>query len=1428
MLSDAQRAGLAARLRRGRAEVTGGIPRRPAGRPDAPLSYGQEQLWFVDRFAPGEPTYNIPLALGLSGALDAAALHRALGALVTRHEALRTRLVTGAEGHPVQVVDPPRRPALPLTDWSGLASDARRERLLAFIDAEAVAPFDLSAGPLLRTFLLRLDAAEHVLLVVVHHTVFDGWSAGVLLRELAALYGQAGDLPELPVQFADYALWERDRLQGPALAELADYWRGALEGFETLQFPTDRPRPVLDNFDGELAQHLAGRELLDDLRDVSRQAGTTLFVTLMAGLAALLHRYTGQTDVVVGTVSANRTRPELESLIGFLVNTLPIRADLSGDPTFAELLAQVKAATVGAYGHQDLPFGKLVETLGVDRDASRAPVFQVALTYAERDPTPACAAGVEFTLTDLVVGIKAAKFDLGLLAEARADGLWFECSYKTALFDAATVRRLLGHLEVLLRGVAAGPAARLSELPLLTDAELHQELAEWNDTAAVVPPGCVHQLFEAAAAAAPGAVAAEYGDESVSYAELDRQADRIALRLRELGVGPESLVGVCMPAGLRRLAAFLGIWKAGGGYVPLDPGLPAERLSFMVADTGMAVVLTDDLSAGRVPPAAIVVNLDREWERISGLAGELGDVGVTPANAAYVIYTSGSTGQPKGVVVEHRHAVNFLHGMVERWRIGGADAVLQFAAFTFDVSVLDMYLPLVSGARLVLAPAATLHSPARLAALIRDRRVTFACLPPAVLALLAGQDFPHLRTLVSAGEELAPELARRWLRPGLRLVNGYGPTEATVLATCQELDASTVSPPPIGRPVWPNYRGYVLDAHLNPVPVGVTGELHIGGASVARGYLNRPELTRERFIGDPFVPGERLYKSGDLVRRRRDGAIVFLGRIDHQVKIRGLRIETGEIDTALAAHPAVAQAVTTVITDHAGEKQLAAYLRPEPGARPDPAALRAHLARSLPAYMIPAHLITVAEFPLNSSGKVDRAALPVPEPRPVAARHAEPATFTETVLVGLYATVLHREQVGATDGFFDAGGNSLQAMRLIDLISEATGVDVGVTTVFLHPTPRQLAASIDATRSGAAPAPGSDPLVELSAGVSEPPLFLVHPVGGTVFAYAPLARELAGAFRVYGLEAPGLRQPGATAVSLAGLADDYTARIRAAQPGGPYRLAGWSMGGVIAFEVARRLEEAGAEVALLALLDAPFAVPGSGSPAEPAVAGQFVADAALSLGWDPAQSPDPATSSAARQLEWLAGRLGIDDQAGALRSRFDVFAAHSGMLAGYRPAGPSVRAPTLIVSADDSPNAPAAARWPQVLDGPVSALRVAGDHYTFLRPPLLAEVARSILKEATVSTDLRIEAVAREGLTRVLDSDTPPHLEPRLQPADLDPDLDLADGYGLTSLNKVLFLMSVCDDTQVSLASFTEPDVAAMRTLRDVVTALAKYASTAA
>ena len=1027
-----------------------------------PLSFAQERMSWCEEFSHGLVAQHVPNLVWLRGPLDTAALGRAVGALVTRHEVLRTRLARDDSGRRAQAIGAaPDTVDLDPADFSELDLDAARAATAAFAVEQAMRLFDLAGEWLARFRLVRLAGDEHALVIVVHRTAFDDYSSGVLLADLAALYraevtGEPSGLARPEIQFADYAAWERDRLTGPELAGLERYWLEALAGVETSQFPTDRARPLVASHDGQVERVLASPEVLGALTELSSREGTSLFVTLTASLQVLLSRYTGQANIVTGTEIPNRDRPELAALVGPVANPLPVRADLAGDPAFTELLGRVAAAVQATRAHQDLPFARLAEILHLDHDVSRFPVFQIGLTCAE-PVADTEAAGVTFHRAR--VPLRGAMYDIDFVAEPRPDGLRLEATYVPELFDPATIRRLLGNWQVLLAGIAADPSARLSRLPVLTEAELHDELVAWNDTAAQFPPLSIHEAFEQQVAADPEVIAAEFEGEEVSYAGLNRRANQIARRLRALGVGPETLVGVCQQTGLRRLAGLLGIWKAGGGYVPLDPELPAERLSFMIADTGMVAVLTDTATAASVPPAEGVtpVSLDDEWEQISGLDdGNLTGTGSDRSNVAYVIYTSGSTGEPKGVVVEHRQAINFLQGMVRAWGIGPGGAVLQFAAITFDVSVADMFLALTSGARLVLARPETLHSPPRLAELIRKAEVSFACLPPTVLSLLRGEDFPSLRTLLSAGSELSTELFRSWLRDGLEIYNGYGPTEASMGATFMRMDAGTQLPPPIGRPK-PNYRVYVLDPYLNPVPVGVTGELHIGGPGVARGYLNRPELTRERFIPDPFAAGQRLYKTGDLVRRRPDGTIMFVGRADDQVKIRGLRVELGEIQAALVSHPDVAQAEVVVVTDAAGEKQLAAYLRAEPDTDPQIADIVAHLTKQLPGYMMPAYLTMLAEFPLTTNGKINKAALPAPQTISAGATRTPPRTLLETILVDLYATVLGHEQVGAIDSFFDVGGNSVQAMQFISKLRTTLDVDLDVSAVFLAPTPRQLA-----------------------------------------------------------------------------------------------------------------------------------------------------------------------------------------------------------------------------------------------------------------------------------------------------------------------------------------------------------------------------------
>jgi amino acid adenylation domain-containing protein len=1082
LLSDKQRASLVARLRDEDRTAVAGIPRRAADLTELPLSYGQEQLWFQSLLAPDSPTYNITLALRMTGPLDARALGAALDGLVARHEALRTRLVS-VDGRPSQVIDPPAPRHWPTMDLSGIESARREEALRKLARAYAAVPFGLADEPLFRAQLVVLDDREHVLLVTAHHTVSDGWSFDVLCRELAVHYeaaaaGRQLDLPELPIQFADYALWERNRLDGPELAEHVAYWRKVLDGAGPLQVPTDRPRPAVQSFEGDIEWQPFGADLLAALRALSRRQGTTLYVTLLAALQVFLHRYSGQPDIVVGTVSANRGRPELAPLIAYLVNTLPIRVDVSGDPTFEELVAQVKTATVEAYAHQELPFAKMVEALNVARDASRSPVFQIVFSVIDEREAELTAAGLAIRPT--VVYGPVVKFDLEFTMDAAGD-FRVGITYATSLFELATVRRMLDSLRVLMTGIVADPARRLSGLPIMSDQDLRRELVEWNDTAVDFPRACLHELFEQQARTRPAALAVVHGEQRLTYAQLDARAEHAASHLRERGVGPEVLVGVHMRPSVDRLVAILGILKAGGAYVALDPDYPTERLSFMLGDTKAPLVLVDERhEPGEPMPGRPVFDRELEVERglrldrLPGVevlvprhafdsrpATESGPR-AEPGNPAYVLYTSGSTGRPKGVVVEHGQIVNYIQGMVPLLSLGERDRLLQLASLNFDVSVMDMFFALGSGATVVFGDREDLLSPPLLARFMREQRLTYACLTPAMLNLLSGEDFPDLRVVLSAGEALPPEVAAPWLRPGLRLYNGYGLTETAVGGVCALMEPGDIEPVPIGVPI-PNYRAYVLDTRRNPVPVGVVGELYLGGAGTARGYLNRPELTSERFLADPFrpEPDARMYRTGDLARRRADGSLFFLGRLDGQVKIRGQRIELGEIEATLADHPAVSLAVVVVrgpAGAPTGEQQLVGYVRVDPhGPAPAEADLRRHLARRLPGYMVPEHIVLLDEFPVNNSGKIDRAALPAPDLGARRRAHVPPRTLLEVMLVDTYARLLKVERVGAEDSFFDLGGNSLQAMLLLSELSKDLGVNARITSIFLAPSPRQLA-----------------------------------------------------------------------------------------------------------------------------------------------------------------------------------------------------------------------------------------------------------------------------------------------------------------------------------------------------------------------------------
>jgi amino acid adenylation domain-containing protein len=1047
----------------------------PAGRTGAlPLSFAQERLWFIDRLEPGSATYNLPAALRLAGGLDEAALERALGEVVRRHEALRT-VFAEADGSPVQVIAPFAGFALPVEDLSGLGEADREAAVGRRAGEEASRPFDLSAGPLFRAALLRLDAEEHVLLLSMHHIVSDGWSMGVLFRELSALYeayreGRESPLPELPVQYADYAVWQREQLAGEVLDGQLAYWRERLAGApELLELPADHPRPAVQTYRGASVPVELSPELLERLQALGRSEGATLYMTLLGAFQVLLGKYAGSEDVVVGSPIAGRTRGEVEDLIGFFVNTLVLRTDLSGDPSFREVLGRVREATLGGYAHQELPFEKLVAELQPERSLSHSPLFQVMFTLQDAGGGGGALPGLK--MSGAGAAMEFAQFDLSLEVVATAQGLRGGLNYSTALFERGTAERMLGHLERVLEQVAADADVRLSQLELLGEPERALVLDEWNQTAAEVPADrCIHELFAEQAERTPEAVAVRLEDASLTYAELNARANQLAHHLRGHGVGPEVRVGVLMERSLEMVVSLLAVLKAGGAYVPLDPALPAERLAYMLDDSAVPLVLVQDTLRGAVPAreGVAVLAVDAEWPRISNESADDPRKGAGPDSLAYVIYTSGSTGRPKGVMNQHRGVVNRLVWMQAQFGIGADDVVLQKTPFGFDVSVWEFFWPLQQGARLVMARPDGHRDPAYLRDVVEREGVTTlhfvpSMLQPFVEAVEAGR-CGSLRHVVCSGEALPLALVRRFydrFAGPVELTNLYGPTEAAVDVSCWTCPRDgAAAAVPIGRPVW-NTALYVLDASLKPVPVGVPGELYIGGVQVARGYQGRAAMTAERFVPDPFSAegGARLYRTGDRARWRADGAIEYLGRLDFQVKVRGFRIELGEIEAALRRHESVTDCVV-VARAEAGEQRLVAYVVGE--AQAD--TLRAHVRRSLPEYMVPAAFAFLETLPLTPNGKLDRKALPAPELAPAEDRYVAPRTQAEEVLAGIWAEVLKVERVGVEESFFDLGGHSLLATRVVSRIRQVFAIELPLRALFEGPTVAALAGRVEDER----------------------------------------------------------------------------------------------------------------------------------------------------------------------------------------------------------------------------------------------------------------------------------------------------------------------------------------------------------------------------
>jgi amino acid adenylation domain-containing protein len=1040
-----------------------------------PLSFAQERLWFMDQLEPNQPLYNIPDTHSFKGPLDLEALQRSLSEIVRRHEILRTTFQT-VGGQPVQVIAPPQPLAVPVIDISHLPDAERTAEAQRLADEESIQPFDLSRGPLFRVQLVRLAKEEHLLLFTMHHIISDGWSLQVLGRELGTLYqayksGQTSPLPELPIQYADFAVWQREWLQGEVLEKQLNYWREKLGGdLPELELPFDHARPARQSFRGEAEGIELNAEVSRRVKEIAREQGTTLFMTLLAAFNVLLWRYTGQEDLLVGTPIANRTRSETENLIGFFVNTLVLRTEMNASSSFRDLLEQVRETTLGAYDHQDVPFEKLVEELQPERSLNRNPLFQVL--FALQDGGELKLSGLELTWMDTKNDI--AKFDLSFYISDTPNGFyaWFE--YDKDLFEQATIARMLKHFEVLVERIAMNPDAKLSELEILTQAE-REQLWAWNQTATDYGRDqCIHQIFEAHAAQQPQAVAVIDGEKQLTYEELNQRANQLARFLRSKGVGPEVRVGVLLERSWEFDLAVLGILKAGGAYVPLDVTYPRQRLQFMLEDTGMRLLLTEQAQSEVVTEVKEVVYLDQSEELFANESCENPENLTTSDGLAYVMYTSGSTGQPKGVAVTHC-AINRIVRATNYIQLDNSCRLAQGSNVSFDASTFEIWGALLNGGTLIVLPRETVLSPLELKRAISKQQINTLWLTTSLFNQMAQsipEAFASLRYLLFGGEASDAQAVKRVLERGRaqHMINGYGPTEGTTFTCCYEVNevAAGARTLPIGRAV-SNTDVWVLDRQMQLVPVGVTGELYIGGDGLAREYLGQPELTAERFVPHLYSPkaGARLYRTGDMVRYLNDGNLDFLKRRDHQVKIRGFRVELGEIEAALEQYWAITESLVIDRDDLGGGTRLIAYVVPEEGVEPAPAELHAFLKEKIPSYMIPSIFVTLKEIPLTPNGKVNRRELPEPEFIESEANEnfVAPRTPSEEMLASIWRETLGVPQVGVESNFFDLGGHSLLATRVMSQIREQFGVELPLRVLFETPTIAGLAPHLDAVQS---------------------------------------------------------------------------------------------------------------------------------------------------------------------------------------------------------------------------------------------------------------------------------------------------------------------------------------------------------------------------
>ncbi|MEH1922369.1 non-ribosomal peptide synthetase [Nostoc sp.] len=1166
------------------------IPTLPHDAPK-PLSFAQQRLWLLAQLQEPSASYNMPIALQLDGNLNIDSLHSSLLYLLNRHDSLRMYFPTVAGQPQIAIqnldgIEVLRDWGLGTGDWERVLPIAISDspNIQPLIDAHAQEPFDLSTGPLFKAKLLQLKEQKYVLLINMHHIISDGWSMGVFVRELRQVYtafsqGQIPNLSPLPIQYSDYANWQRNWLQGEVLETQINYWKNQLKDAPPLlELPTDYPRPALQSYRGDRDRYSLSPDLTLAIKTFSQQQGASLFMTLLAAFSILLSRYSRQEDLCIGSAIANRTHSQTEGLIGFFVNTLILRNQIKPEQSFIDFLQQTRQTCLDAYSHQDIPFEYLVEQLQPERSMSYNPLFQVMLALENNESTDLSLPGLEIEWLPLTYPF--AKFDLTLLVIEYDNQLNLTWEYATDLFEKITIQRMAEQFEVLLRGIVDNPGQAIKTLPLMTAYELLQ-LQHWNQTQTDYPHyKTLVEIFEQQVEKSPHNIVLVFESQSLTYEQLNQKVNQLANYLiQNHKIQPDTLIGICVERSLEMIIGVLGIMKAGAAYVPIDPNYPQERIEFMLQDCGILMLLTQSFLVDQLPLANLenpcqIICLDRET-----FAEELTDnpdPRSAPNDLAYVIYTSGSTGRPKGVMIEHGGLVNLTVAIATVLQIQPQSRLLQFASFSFDASIWEIATAIATGACLYLAKKETLLPSQALVNFLANHKISHITLPPSVLSLLPQADLPDCQTIVVAGETCPTELVTQWATER-SFFNGYGPTESTVCASIA-LCHPNGKKPPIGQPL-SNIRIYILDAHNQPLPPGIPGELCIAGVGLARGYLNRPDLTAEKFIKiDLFGKTERIYKTGDLARWGFDGNLEYLGRIDEQIKLRGFRIELGEIESILLQHSSVKEAIVTLYKTESNQS-LIAYIT---GITTDfSTQLKNHLKSHLPDYMIPAQIIVLDELPLTANGKIDRKALPVPN-SVIEALYEAPRNEVEQQLTQVWCTVLERQDIGIHDNFFDLGGHSLLAIQLLNNIQQVFGQQISLSSLFQNPTIAQLSEQLCNTEVQQL---NSDLLLLQPQGKATP-IFLLPGANGHGFYFRDLAINLGIECPVYGLETPGRDGLSLLPESVVAHASQLIDVLRQQQTKSPYILVGYSSGCAVAFEMASQLEYQGETVSLLAILDA--------------------------------------------------------------------------------------------------------------------------------------------------------------------------------------------------------------------------------------------------